>query len=129
MNPLILVDSSFFIRFSQLREDAFAAFDLYSDVDFAINGMVWVELLRGRSIPIHRQRYEQRFSTMRFLNLTPRTWQHAAALAWELDRTGDVLPATDIAIAACALDHGAALLTFDRHFNKVPGLTVLNDLP
>ncbi len=129
MNTLVLVDSSFFIRFSQLREDAFAAFELYPEIDFAINGVVWVEVLRGRAVPAHRERYEKRFSTLRFLNLTPRTWQHAAALAWELDRSGDVLPATDIAIAATALDHGAAVLTFDRHFNKVPGLTVLNDLP
>lgn len=130
MAQLVVVDSSFFIRSLLKQSDPFTLLDQSaSQVDFAITGIVWVEVLRGRSVPAHRRRYEQRFATMSFLNPTPRTWQRAAALAWDLDRRGDVIPATDIAIAACALDHGAAVLTFDRHFKKVPGLTVLNDLP
>lgn len=127
---LILVDSSYFIRLGREYRHAFAALDRDAErYEFAINGIVWIEVVRGRSDPSIRKHYEERFSTMRFLNPTARTWQRAAALAWELDRRGDVIPATDVAIAACALDHGAAVLTFDRHFNQVPGLTVLNDLP
>jgi predicted nucleic acid-binding protein len=37
-----------------------------------------------------------------------------------------VIPATDLSIAATALDHGAAVLTFDRHFHRIPALTVIN---
>ena len=130
MAQTVVVDSSFFIRSLLRYSDPFALLDQrIDDADFAITGVVWLEVIRGRREPSVRQRYERRFSTLRFLNPTPTTWRCAAALAWELDRRGEVLPATDIAIAACALDHGAAVLTFDRHFNKVPGLTVLNDLP
>ena len=130
MAQTVVVDSSFFIRSLLRNSDPFALLDQrIDDADFAITGVIWLEVIRGRRDPAVRQRYERRFSTLRFLNAAPTTWQRAAALAWDLDRRGEVLPATDIAIAACALDHGAALLTFDRHFNKVPGLTVLNDLP
>jgi tRNA(fMet)-specific endonuclease VapC len=39
-----------------------------------------------------------------------------------LRRAGTPIPANDIWIAACALDQGACLLTFDHDFNRVPGL-------
>lgn len=129
MPDLVLIDSSYFIRLLRIRGQSFATLDSLSNrYEFAISGMVWLEVIRGRSDPRVRKHYENRFATMRFLNATPSTWQRAADLAWELDRRGVVLPASDITIAATALDYGAAVLTFDRHFNKIPGLTVLNDL-
>jgi predicted nucleic acid-binding protein len=49
-------------------------------------------------------------------------------LAWELDREGEVLPLTDVAIAACAKRVGATVITTDLHFAKVPGLKVRAEL-
>jgi predicted nucleic acid-binding protein len=126
MSSLVLVDSSFFIRLAVAREDPFDHLDRAADLhEFAICGVVWVEVLRGRRQPALRRRYEERFATMVYLNGPARTWQRTAALAWELDRRGQVIPATALAIAATALDHGAALLTFDRHFDHIPGLTLI----
>jgi predicted nucleic acid-binding protein len=123
---LVLVDSSFFIRLAMAREDPFAHLDEATELhEFAICGIVWVEVLRGRSEPALRRRYEERFATMVYLNSPARTWQRTAALARDLDQRGRVLPATDLAIAATAMDHGAALLTFDRHFDDIPGLTLI----
>lgn len=127
MSSLVLVDSSFFIRLAMAREDPFAYLDEAAELyEFAICGIVWVEVLRGRSPPALRRQYESRFATLVYLNSPARTWQRTAALAWELDRSGRVIPATDLAIAATALDHGAAVLTFDRHFQHIPALTVIN---
>jgi predicted nucleic acid-binding protein len=39
-----------------------------------------------------------------------------------LRRAGTPIPTNDIWIAACALDHGACLLTFDHDFDAVAGL-------
>lgn len=39
-----------------------------------------------------------------------------------LRRAGTPIPTNDIWIAACALDQGACLLTFDHDFNSVAGL-------
>jgi predicted nucleic acid-binding protein len=38
------------------------------------------------------------------------------------------IPPQGSLIAAHALDAGAALLTFDKDFNRIPGLTVLDHL-
>ncbi|MCU0792231.1 MAG: PIN domain-containing protein [Opitutaceae bacterium] len=127
--PLVLVDSSYFITLQNRRIDPLAHLSEFElDYDIAITGVVWAEVLRGRSDPHLRDRYEHAFSLARLLHLSAAGWQRMARLAWELDRKGDVLPLTDLIIAATALEHRAAVLTFDRHFQKIPGLVVVSDL-
>ena len=131
MSNLVLVDSCFYIQLLGQRVNPLARLMTAAEqfeYDFAICGIVWMEVLRGRSDPFVRDRFNAGFETMRFLNLTPQTWQRAAALAWEMDRAGDLIPATDLAIAACAIEHDAVVLTFDRHFQKVPGLLTTDHL-
>jgi tRNA(fMet)-specific endonuclease VapC len=43
----------------------------------------------------------------------------------QLRREGTPIPINDVWIAACTLDSGAQLVTFDRHFDKVRGLDVV----
>ncbi len=45
-----------------------------------------------------------------------------------LERKGTPIPAADLLIAAHALQAGAAVLTLDNDFRRVPGLTVLDPL-
>jgi tRNA(fMet)-specific endonuclease VapC len=47
-------------------------------------------------------------------------------IAAALKKSGTPIPTNDIWIAAHALELGAELVTFDEHFNAVPGLVVLN---
>ena len=127
--PLVLVDSSYFITWQNQGQSPFARLDrrraLY---DFAINGVVWGEVVRGRSDPHVRDRYERAFALTRLLHLSASGWQRVARLAWELDRRGDIVPLTDLIIGVTALEHGAAVLTFDRHFQKIPGLVTVSEL-
>ncbi|MBK8475241.1 MAG: PIN domain-containing protein [Opitutaceae bacterium] len=130
MSSLVLVDSNYWIRMIALRREPFEELAAYTgDYDFAINGIIWIEVVRGRSDPNKRARFDEGFSTMPVLELSAAGWQRAAALAWQMDRLGRVIPLTDLAIAATAMEHDAAVLTFDRHFQHIPGLVVVNDLP
>jgi predicted nucleic acid-binding protein len=127
--PLVLVDSSYYIRLEALRLDPLrqlAGFEF--DYEIAINGIIWGEVLRGRTNPRLRDRYDSAFSLTRMLHLTAQGWQRVARLAWELDRRGEVIPLTDIIIGVTALEHGATVLTFDRHYQKIPSLVVVADL-
>ncbi len=45
-----------------------------------------------------------------------------------VDRAGEVIPLPDLIIGATALGHRAAVLTFDRHFRKIPGVVAVSDL-
>ena len=127
--PLVLVDSSYFITWQNQGQNPFARLDrLKARHEFVINGIVWSEVIRGRSDPHVRDRYEKAFALTRLLHLSASGWQRAARLAWELDRQGEVIPLPDIIIGVSALEHGAGVLTFDRHYQKIPSLTVISDL-
>jgi len=112
-----------------LHRDPFDELEARSDdFDFAINGIIWAEVIRGRVDPAVCAHFEEGFSTMVFLNLNAGSWQRAAKLAWQLDRAGHVIGLPDLAIATSAMEYDAAVLTFDRHFQSIPGLEVVDDL-
>lgn len=127
---LILVDSSFYITLHRRNQDPLAELTRFAyDYDIAVNAIVWAEVIRGRADPHVRRRYERAFGAARLLHLSPRGWQRVSDLAWELDRRGDVIPLTDLIIATTAIEHRAAVLTFDRHFQRIPGVVAVSDLP
>jgi len=90
--------------------------------------MVAMEVCRGRSHQGLYEKFRERFSVMIYIQATSQIWQRATHLAWALDRQGAVLPASDVLIAACALQAGAAVLSRDAHFRKIPGLDVRDHL-
>jgi tRNA(fMet)-specific endonuclease VapC len=67
---------------------------------------------------------EHLLSIVRILDWTVHTGQRYGTLRAEMRRTGKSLQPLDMLIAAHALDVGAALVTSDRAFRHVPGLTV-----
>jgi predicted nucleic acid-binding protein len=65
---------------------------------------------------------------MRCVPTTGRVWEHAARLARALEQRGTPIPAQDSLIAAHALQAGAAVLTLDTDYRRIPGLVVLTRL-
>lgn len=96
--------------------------------DLHICGMVRLEVLRGLRIPNVRSKMEAAFDLMLNVPTDNRLWEEATEIAWNLDRRGSAIPSTDILVATCAIRAEAALFTFDRHFQAVPGLRVIGSL-
>jgi predicted nucleic acid-binding protein len=129
MESVVLVDSCVFIGL--LREGRDPAEELSGRAprtDLATCGMVRLEVIRGLAVPKLRRAVEGFMDVMRNVPTDNRLWEEAAAQAWELDRQGVILPAQDILIACCARRIDAAVLTWDRHFSRVPNLRVLKSL-
>ena len=61
-------------------------------------------------------------TTVSLLTVTRVTADRFGRIAAELRRVGKPIPTNDIWIAAHAFESGAELVTFDRHFEVVPGL-------
>ena len=61
----------------------------------------------------------------RILEGTEATSEHFGSLKAHLKRVGNPIPLNDIWIAAHALETGSMLVTFDSHFEHVPGLRTL----
>jgi len=129
MASLILPDSSFYITATRTGRDPFLELSAKMDVyEYATCGMVQIEVLRGRRDPNVLRRFRDTFAVMIYIASSNAIWERATQLAWALDRKGVVLLATDLVIAACALQVGATVLTLDAHFKQVPGLDVIETL-
>lgn len=129
MARAVLPDSNFYIGCLRAGLDPFQELIAFAeDYEFATCGMVVIEVSRGLRERRVLDRFRQRFSIMPFIATGVATWERATEIAWSLDRRGIVIPATDLLIAACALQANAAVLTADAHFQEIPGLTVLEYL-
>ena len=93
-----------------------------------VNSVVLGELLAGFAAGTRQAK--NRAELAQFLNsprvgvypITAETADSYALVYANLRRKGQPIPSNDLWIAASALEHGAALLSLDAHFEKVDGL-------
>ena len=125
----VLIDSNFYINHLKFGRNPFrelaAAGD---DWEFFTCGMVMMDVLRGVRDPRQFAKIEASFLLMKSLPTSNPVWTTARQLAWQLDRTGIIIPAQDHLIAACALKADIAVLTADGHFQHFAGLQVIHTL-
>ena len=122
MRPL-LVDSSWYIQRARSGLDPFVELGSYHrSREIAVCGMIIAEITRGLRERSTLQKHQKAWRLMRYIPSTQSVWRSTAELAWQLDRQGRVLPIQDLHIAACALSINAVVLTYDRHFEEIPGL-------
>ena len=124
---MILVDTSVWIDFfssnpgragNELRR-------MIADAEpLAIAGVVVAEILQG--LTRDAARIERYLSMWEFLEPAGFSTYRAAAAIFRLARSHGVsLSTIDTLIAAIALDHGAAVFSLDKDFNRITRLTGL----
>ena len=92
-------------------------------------GVVRAEVLRGIKQPQVLSGMEAFFDIVPEVPTDAKLWRKVTELGWKLGRQGQWPPVTDLAIAACAMRVGATLISPDKHFEGIDGLTVLKSLP
>lgn len=125
----VLADSSYYIRLMREGRDPLRALALTAATrDVAICGIVRVEV--GRALrPVERwKKFQTAWDVMLNVPTDNRLWEEVEALAWQLDRSGVILPLPDLIIACCAKRIDAVVLTFDEHFQKIPGVRAVRQL-
>jgi len=93
--------------------------------DVATCGVVLYELLQGIKSSREEALVLSAFQAVTHLEMTGHIWIKAARLSSQLRKKGHILPLSDIIIAILALEHACSLLTIDRHFDVIPGLTII----
>jgi predicted nucleic acid-binding protein len=77
----------------------------------------------------YRKHYEQwlseYLSSFRILDVDERTAVHYSAVRTDLKKAGNRIPSNDVWIAALCRQYPLPLLSRDRHFDAVPGITRL----
>ena len=120
---MVLVDSSVYIQLLRADKDPVRALAQAFEVTEIVGcDVVRCEVLRGVIRPKAKAHLAAFFDLLIHIPTDHRVWSATEALAWQMDRKGDVVPLTDLLIAVCAMRAGAAVLTNDRHFARVPRL-------
>ena len=94
--------------------------------EVATCGVVLFELLQGIKNPREEALMLNAFQAIEHLEMTSRLWINAGRLSSQLRKKGQTLPLSDIIIATLALENSYSLLTIDRHFDGIAGLSVVN---
>jgi predicted nucleic acid-binding protein len=125
----VLADSSYYIHLLRQGQDPLRALAVAaSSRDLAVCGVVRCEVGRALRPAKVRQRFQATWDVMINVPSDNRLWSQVEETLWNLDRTGVVLPLTDVLIGCCALRIGAVVLTYDKHFYSIPGVRVTDRL-
>jgi len=90
-------------------------------------GVVLLELLQGIKSAREEEQVKNALLALPHLEMSRDLWIKAGNLSSQLRAKGQILPLSDIIIANLAIEHDCAVLTIDRHFEAVDGLTVLKE--
>ncbi len=125
MKPIAL-DTNAYAAFKRNDPEVVAILRVAPEI--VLSATVVGELLAGFSFgnreAVNRRELAE-FLSARGVRVAPiieATADNYALIHGALRRRGKPIPTNDLWIAASALEHGAALLTFDAHFSAIDGL-------
>ena len=119
---MILIDTSCWIEFYRREGDARIREQTAQAVQAkqaATCGIVYVELLVVIADPAEQRLVKAQFGCIDWLSLDRPEWERAVGLGQALRAKGVTILATDLAIAAAALEHDATIYHVDRHFELI----------
>jgi tRNA(fMet)-specific endonuclease VapC len=123
----ICIDTGPLIAFLKGRDPGASAVEhAVRTLDCYVTVITAYELLFGMARTRRQIGEDALLGTMRSLSLDIATARRAAQLHDELIRRSQDIGVKDVLIAAICLEHELPLLTLnERHFERVPGLTVV----
>jgi tRNA(fMet)-specific endonuclease VapC len=122
----VALDTNAYAAFK--RGDAEVLAVLRAAPDILVSTIVMGELLAGFAAGSREARNREELAQfiatprVRLVPVSEVTADSYALIYSQLRRKGKPIPTNDLWIAASALEHGAALLTFDAHFVAIDGL-------
>ncbi|MCJ7748060.1 MAG: PIN domain-containing protein [Desulfobacterales bacterium] len=85
-------------------------------------GPVLYELLQGVRLPEEKKQVKEALLSTNYLEITSNDWEEAALLSSTLRAQGITLPMTDILIGHLAKARNLEVISFDPHFDQIPGI-------
>ena len=122
----VVVDTSAWIDFfvHPTSTAATVVDQLLKDDLVCVTGVVIAELFQGARTAQSRETLLVKFQALPYLETSREHWVTAGLLAASLRQQGTTLPLTDVLIATVAQAHQCRIYTTDRHFTRIPHLTL-----
>ena len=118
-----LVDTSVWIDFFRGTPSIKLALEkLIARDEIFTAGPILYELLQGVKLPEERKQVREALLSTNYLDMTSNDWEEAALLSSILRAHGITLPMTDILIGHLAKARDLEVISFDPHFDQIPGI-------
>lgn len=125
MSIKVLADTSAWIEyFNSTSKTGNILESLISSDSVVTCGIVIFELMQGIKSEKEKSTILNAISELPYMEMDLNLWQKSAALSSSLRRKGLILPISDIFIAAIALEYNLHVLTLDKHFEQIPGISI-----
>ncbi|MGI6669838.1 MAG: type II toxin-antitoxin system VapC family toxin [Acetivibrionales bacterium] len=127
MKQKLLFDTSVWIEYFKNNSDvvSFVEKHLLEDSVYLV-GIIVSELIQGIKNDKEREIIRSSIDAINFIDMKFGDWIRTGDLSNTLRKSGITIPLTDIAIAAAAIGNDLVLVTRDRHFSQIPGLSIMN---
>jgi hypothetical protein len=123
-NSNVLIDTSAWIEFFRgYSKVAETVTSLIETGRASLCGVIYYELLQGAKDGEEALHLPNALSALKYFEITTDVWIQAGHIAAKLRRRGITLPMSDILVGIVAMEHGLQVLTLDKHFSSIPGLT------
>lgn len=118
-----LVDTSVWIDFFRGAPSFKLALEkLIARDEIFTAGPILYELLQGVRLPEERKQVKEALLSTNYLEITLNDWEEAALLSSTLRAQGITLPMTDVLIGHLAKVRNLEVISFDPHFDQIPGI-------
>jgi predicted nucleic acid-binding protein len=122
-NSGTLVDTSVWIDFFRgVPSIKIALEKLIARDEIFTAGPILYELLQGVRLPEEKKQVKESLLSTNYLEITANDWEEAALLSSTLRAQGITLPMTDILIGHLAKTRNLEVISFDPHFDQIPGV-------
>ncbi len=122
-NSGTLVDTSVWIDFFRgVPSIKIALEKLLARDEIFTAGPILYELLQGVRLPEEKKQVKEALLSTNYLEITLNDWEEAALLSSTLRAQGITLPMTDILIGLLAKVRNLEVISFDPHFDQIPGI-------
>lgn len=124
VQSLVLIDTCIWVPFFNRPQSAEkrAVDQLLDDDRAALVGPIVAEVLMGFRRDAQADWVASLLRGARYISASWDDWRMAAALGRQLAARGQVLPLSDLVIAAVALQNGMAVYSSDPHFDLIANL-------
>lgn len=122
----ILLDTSAYVAFKQNRDEVVGIILKAETILFSpiVLGELMFGFRNGKKFKENMDDLDKflRHEVVKLITIAEITADHHSRIANQLKLQGNPIPTNDIWIAAQTMEHGAELITSDRHFEKINGL-------
>jgi tRNA(fMet)-specific endonuclease VapC len=122
----ILLDTNAYVAFKNGNQDAIEIIRLAAEIGMSlvVLGELLAGFVAGGKEMKNRQELDKFLSSPRItiIPIDEETPEFYARIFKQLKVDGQLIPINDLWIAASALQHGYAVLTYDKHFSAVKNL-------